>query len=291
MSIVRDLFSVKESSKVLSLLILVLGVSPLIAPTVGGYVTLAFGWHSIFIILALISLILLGVVFFYLPESHTPDSSVKLRLAPIFKTYATIIKEPQFYAHVFAGAFAFSNLFLYVASSPMIFMSIYQVTPLEYGWIFAGLSVGFIGFSQLNIFLLKKFQNDQILRGALFVQAASALLFLIGTFSGWSGIDCAIAQLFILLACAGFKTPNEATLALAPFKKNTGSAAALMGFLQMGIGALVSSLVGLLSGTDMLPLTIIFSSASMVGLMIFIFGRRNIKQFVAPKEPVADLSH
>lgn len=291
MSIVRDLFSVKESSKILSLLILVLGVSPLIAPTVGGYVTIAFGWHSIFIILAALSLILLGVVFFYLPESHTPDSTVRLRLAPIFKTYATIIKEPQFYAHVFAGAFAFSSLFLYVASSPMIFMNIFRVSPLEYGWIFAGLSVGFIGFSQLNIFLLKKFQNSQILRGALFVQASSALLFLIGTFSGWYGIVGTIAHIFTLLACAGLTNPNAASLALAPFKKNTGSAAALMGFLQMGIGAIVSSLVGLLSGTEMVLLTVIFASVSTIALSIFVIGRRNIKIYVAPKETITDLSH
>ncbi|MES2769976.1 MAG: multidrug effflux MFS transporter [Bdellovibrionota bacterium] len=284
MSIVRDLFSVKESSKILSLLILVLGVSPLIAPTAGSYMTLAFGWHSIFIVLALISLLILGVVFFFLPESHTPDSEVTLKLSPIFKTYKAIFKEPQFYTHVLAGAFAFSGLFVYVASSPMIFMSIYKVSPQVYGWIFAGLSVGFIGFSQLNIFLLHKFQNDQILRGALILQTTSALVFLVGTFSGWYGIVGTIFHIFSLLACAGLTNPNAASLALAPFTKNTGSAAALMGFLQMGIGALVSSCVGFLSSDDMIPLTVIFATSSTVALLIFVIGRRRITKYFAPPD-------
>lgn len=272
MSIVRDLFSVKESSKVLSLLILVLGVSPLIAPTAGSYVALYFGWHAIFIILALISLAMLLTVFFFLKESHKPDHSVSLRLKPILKKYLEILIVPQFYIHVLAGAFAFSGLFVYVASSPMIFMNIFKVSAQNYGWIFAGLSVGFIGFSQLNIFLLKKYQNHQIFKGALIFQALSALVFLLGTYAGIYGIIGTITHIFMLLACAGLTNPNAASLGLAPFSKNTGSAAALMGFLQMGIGAIVSSMVGLLSGTEMLPLVAIFAISSATALIILTMG-------------------
>lgn len=291
MSVVRDLFSVKEASKVLSLLILVLGVSPLIAPTVGSYITMVFGWHSIFIILALISLSILAAVFFFLPETHKPDLSFSLRAKPIILNYLSIIKEPQFYAHVLAGAFAFSGLFVYVASSPMIFMSIYQVSPQVYGWIFAGLSIGFIGSSQMNIFLLKKFQNGQIMKGALFVSTISALIFLIGTVNGWYGIVGTIVHIFILLSCLGLSNPNAASLALAPFSRNTGSAAALMGFLQMGIGAAVSSSVGFLNGHDMLPLVCIFAAATSIGLLIFTLGRKKIKRHFAPKEDALEVSH
>lgn len=291
MSIVRDLFSVKEASKVLSLLILVLGVSPLIAPTAGSYITLAFGWHSIFLILSLLSLLILLAAFLFLPHTHQPDATFSLRAKPVILNYLSIMKEPQFYAHVLSGAFAFSGLFVYVASSPMIFMKIYQVSPQVYGWIFAGLSVGFIGASQLNILLLRKLQNEQIMKGALFTSALSALIFLIGTYNGWYEIKGTIIHIFILLCCLGLTNPNAASLALAPFSRNTGSAAALMGFLQMGIGASVSSCVGFLSGDDMLPLVAIFTSASTLGLLIFVLGRKRIKKLYVPKTLSHEIPH
>lgn len=276
MSMIRDLFSVREGAKVFSLLILVLGVSPLLAPTVGGLVTKVYGWHSVFMILAAIGTLLLLTVKFYLPESHKADPTVSLRPGPIFKNFIEILKEPQFYTYVFTGAVAFSGLFVYLAGSPIIFMEVFQVSGQVYSWIFAGISVGFIGMSQVNVILLRKHKNSDILRRALIVQTMIGLSLAGGTYLGLYGLPIVVGHLFLFLACFGLINPNAASMALAPFAKNAGSAAALMGFLQMGVGAAASMGVGVLGIQQIWPIALILFGTTFAAFMILIFGGRHI---------------
>lgn len=276
LAMVRDLFSVSEAAKVFSLLILILGASPLLAPTAGGYAAAAFGWPSVFIILLVIAGLLLATVIFVLPETHRSDQKIQLEFGPIIRTYLEILKTPQFYAYSVSGAVAFSGLFVYVASSPLIFMGVFEVTSQVYGWIFAGLSVGFIGASQLNILLLKKFRNEQILRVALVVQAAVSALFLSAALSGALNLPIAIGLFFIILACVGLANPNASALALAPFAENAGSAAALLGFLQMSIGAAASVGVGILAVESVLPTATTLAVSGGLGAIILFLGSRKI---------------
>ncbi len=276
MTMVRDLFTTKESAKVFSLLILILGASPLLAPTIGGYIATAFGWPAVFIALIVGAALLLTAVFFILPETRGSDTSITLKLGPILKVYATILREPQFYAYSLSGAVAFSGLFVYVAGSPIIFMEIFKVTPQVYGWIFAGLSVGFIGASQFNIICLKRFRNDQILRAALTVQATAGVLFLAGTLTGGLSFVSTLILLFFILGSIGFANPNAAALALAPFKKNGGSAAALLGFLQMSLGATASIGVGIIGSETVLPTAAILAASGTLGLVVLTIGTRKI---------------
>ncbi|MGL6267093.1 MAG: multidrug effflux MFS transporter, partial [Chitinophagaceae bacterium] len=135
-AIVRDRFPVNENAKIFSLLILILGVSPIIAPTAGSFLITAFGWHSVFIVLAIIAALLLTAVIFLLPETKQPDSTVSLRLKPILKGYLNVLKQPQFFTYAIAGAIAAAGLFAYLAGSPFVFMNIYKVTEQQYGLIF-----------------------------------------------------------------------------------------------------------------------------------------------------------
>ncbi|CAN5575639.1 multidrug effflux MFS transporter [soil metagenome] len=276
MAMVRDLFTLREGAKVLSLLILILGASPLLAPSVGSYVSLAFGWHSVFVILMGIAILLLATVKFVLPETHRPDATVVLRFLPIVKSFAEILREPQFYAFTLAGAVAFSGLFVYVAGSPLIFMGIFKVTPQVYGWIFAGISVGFIGSSQLNIFFLRYYRNEQVLKAALVVQAIAGLLFLVAALVNQLSLPVALVLLFFIMGSVGFANPNAASLALAPFERNAGRAAALMGFLQMGIGATATVGIGLIGSESILPTAVILASSGTLGFVILTMGTRGL---------------
>src|SRR5215213_903718 len=162
-AMVRDIFPVEENAKIFSLLMLVIGVSPIIAPTLGGYVTAAFGWHYIFIILTIMSALILVAVHFALPESRKPDLSVSLLPAPIIKSFLSVFKEPQFYTYAFTGAISAAGLYAYLSVSPHVFMELYKVTEKQYGWIFAGVALGLITCSQLNSFLLRKYKSEQII--------------------------------------------------------------------------------------------------------------------------------
>src|SRR5687767_3766600 len=149
LAMARDFFPVEQSAKVFSLLILVIGLSPLLAPTAGGFIATAMGWQWVFIVLALLVFVILMLTIFLLPEGHLPDKTVSLKARPMLLTFVSVFKTPQFFTYSLAGAFSFSSLFIYVAGSPVIFMEIFKVSPQAYGGIFAFLSVGFIGGSQL----------------------------------------------------------------------------------------------------------------------------------------------
>lgn len=275
-AMVRDFFPPRESAKIFSLLMLIIAVSPMLAPTVGGIVTVALGWHWVFVLLAGFALVLILVAFFFLPEGHQADPSIALKPGPISRTYLAILKEPQFYTYALSGAFAFSGLFVYVAGSPILFMDIFQLNAQTYGGIFAFLSVGLIGTAQVNILLTRRFTSEQIFRAALGFQAAVGLLFLAGTLLGGLGLIPTVAFLFLILSSVGLSNPNASALALAPFSKNAGSASALLGFLQIGTGAVASAGVGMIGSKSALPIIAILSLTSLIGLGIFFTGRRRI---------------
>jgi MFS transporter, DHA1 family, multidrug resistance protein len=276
MAMVRDFFHVDETAKIISLLILILSVSPLLAPSVGVFVAVHLGWQWVFIVLSAFVVLMLVISRWVLPEGHKPDRTVSLRLMPILRNYATVLREPQFITYALSGAFAFSGLLVYVASSPIIFMEVFHVSAQKFGAIFAGLATGFIGSNQINVFLLRKFSSEQIFRATLLVECPVALLLFIGTIFHWFGLDTTLVLLFISLSSLGLAYPNAAALALVPFDRNIGSASAMLGFLQIGVSGLASASVGIFNSHTMMPVALILAATSWLGFAILIIGKRSI---------------
>ncbi len=278
MAMVRDFFPVRETAKIISLLILILGVSPLLAPTVGGYVATHWGWQWVFIVLATVAFLNFLVCLFYLPEGHGVDRSVSLKPLPILRNFAAVLKEPQFLTFAVSGAFAFSGLLVYVAGSPIIFMEVFHVSARTFGIIFACLAVGFIGSNQVNVMLLRKFTSVQIYQATLLVECPAALLFLIGTIYGWFGLGITLVLLFIALTSLGLAYPNAAALALSPFDHNIGSASAMLGFVQIGVSGIASASIGAFDSHGMMPVALILAATSWIGFGIFMFGKLKISR-------------
>ncbi len=276
LAMVRDFFPVEESAKIISLLMLILGLSPLLAPTIGGFVATWFGWHAVFILLAAIVLIILLIVFLFLPEGHQPDPSISLKIKPIIAGFFSILRNQQFNIYALSGAFSFAGLFVYVAGSPVIFMDVFHVRPQAYGGIFALLSVGFIGGNQLNIFILRKYKSEQIFRFALMCQLITSIIFLVGSFNNWYGLTGMIVMFFISLSCLGLTYPNASALALVPFKRNVGSASALIGFLQIGIASLASTCVGIFNSNDIPPIIAVLTCTSLIASLLFFLGQKRM---------------
>ncbi len=275
-TMVRDFFPAEARTKVFSLLVLILGAAPLLAPTVGSFIAANLGWQWVFVVLAGMISLLFAVVFFFLPEGHEPDESVSLKLKPILVNFASIIREPQFYTYALAGAFSFAGLLVYIAASPIIFMEVFGVGAKTFGGIFAFLSIGIIGGSQVNLLLTRRFAGERILQVALVCQCLVSVVFLIGTLSESFGLVATIVLFFAFLLCLGILSPNATALALAPFGKNAGSASALLGFLQIGTGALASAGVGLFSSGSRLPAISILAATALTALLILTVGKRTI---------------
>ena len=278
MAMVRDFFPAHETAKIISLLILVISASPLLAPSIGVFVAVQLGWQWVFIVLSAFVFVMLLIARFVLPEGHPPDRSVFLRLRPILRNYALVLKEPQFITYALSGAFAFSGLLVYVTSSPIVFMEVFKVSAQKFSAIFAGLSVGFIGSNQVNVLLLRRFSSEQIFRGALLVECPVALLLLVGTICGWFGLNTTLVLLFIALSSLGLAYPNAAALALVPFSRNIGSASAMLGFLQIGVSGLASASIGIFDSHTMMPVALVLMATSFLGFAILLIGKRFIPE-------------
>jgi len=283
-AMVRDLFPVKDIPKVFSLLMLVLGLSPMLAPTIGGYVTEDYGWHTVFLILMCMGIAILLASQIGLPNSYKPDTSISLKPKPIISNFLKVLKEPQFYTYAFTGAIAFSGLFTYVAASPIVFMDIYHVDAKTYGWIFAFMSVSFIGSSQLNSLLLKRFSSEQMIFAALILQSVVSIIFLFLSINNLLGLYETIAMLFVFLGCLGISNPNTAGLTMAPFAKNAGSASALMGAIQLGLGSLASFAVGIFVKDSVAPMVFIMTVTTIIAFIVLNIGKRFIKNKVSLSE-------
>jgi DHA1 family bicyclomycin/chloramphenicol resistance-like MFS transporter len=272
MAMVRDLFDPKESAKVLSLLLLVLGASPMVAPTAGGYIVITWGWRAIFLVLLILGVLILLLSIFFLPNSYPADEHFSLRPGPIIRNFISVLSVRQFLVYVFVQALAFAGLFAYVSGSPVVFMDIFQVDKKAYGWIFAFLSVAFIVLSQFNSLLLRRYTSQQIIRVALTGQVMVGLAFWGFALAGWLSLGTTIAFLFVFLGCLGFTNPNAAALAMAPFAKNAGTASSLLGALQLGIGALAASGVSAFADGTVRPMAGIIAVTSVLALGTLFYG-------------------
>lgn len=285
-AMVRDLFPLEENAKVFALLILVLGASPMIAPTLGGYITASWGWHYIFGILALIGAGTLLASWLWLPDHYKADKSISLKPLPILKGFKTVLTDPQFYTYTFTGAIAFAGLFAYVSGSPLLFMKVFGVSEKVYGWIFAALSIGFVGASQMNTVLLRWYRSEDIVRVALACYAVTGILFLVFSVLQLMSLPVTIVFLFLLLSCIGILNPNASSLSLAPFSKNAGTASALMGALQMGFGALISVIISMFEKPSVMPLVVAMTGAAVFSFITFHICKRRIVHKVESKNEV-----
>jgi DHA1 family bicyclomycin/chloramphenicol resistance-like MFS transporter len=287
-AMVRDFFPVKESAKIFSLLFLMIGASPLLAPTIGSALMAGLGWRWIFTLLAAIAFVILAVTFFLLPEGHQPDHSVSLRLGPILKGFWKILEDPQFLTYSLAGAFSFAGLFAFVAGSPIIFMDGFHMGTKAFGIVFAVLVMGFIGGNQLNVLLLRWFTSQKIFSAALLVQVIVGVVFFAGIRSHIVGLSATLVLFFLFLSCIGLTYPNAAALGLARFSRDAGRASALLGFLQTGTGALISMCIGLLGVQAVVSF---LSFSALTALLIFLLGRRFIGELIVNEEREALVAH
>jgi DHA1 family bicyclomycin/chloramphenicol resistance-like MFS transporter len=289
-ALVSDLFPKDKRAEVFSMITLVIAVSPMIAPTVGGYVTAAFGWNWVFIILAGITLLIIAAIYFFLPTGRMPDTSVSLKPQAVLGSFFTVIRQPQFLIYTMAGGLATAAPFAYIAGSSDVFMNIYKVSEQQYGWIFAILAFAMIGSTQLNHILLKKFTSQQIIKTTLMYQSVVGTLLVVGVWNNWYNLYTLIGMMFIFLTGQGLTGPNTSALSLAPFKKHIGSASALMGSWRMGAGAIISIIVSVLHNNTAIPMVGMMAACSLVSLVILFVGNATVNNAARKRDVEGEIS-
>ncbi len=273
-TLVRDLFPVDKTAQAFSWITLVIAVSPIVAPALGGYVAVVFGWQSIFYVLAALTFLMLVAVYLYLPQGRGANPTLSLLPQSVIKNFAVVIRQPQFLLYTLSGGIGTAALFAYIAGSADVFMTIYKVSQQEYGWIFAIVAFFLIGATQLNHLLLKRFTSNQLVKAALLYQCVVGLFLVLGTELAILSKYALVALIALFMAGHGLVNPNTNALCLAPFSRHTGSAASLTGSFRMGMGGVVSALVTLFHDGTAVPMVGVMAGCSFTGLVILLAGSR-----------------
>lgn len=282
-AMVRDFFPPEQNARIFSLLILVLSVSPMLAPTIGSFLSIGLGWQSVFIFLAVLVILIFLGVFFFLSESRKPDKAYSLNIVSISRNYISVLKEHYFIVYAILGGLSFSSLFSYIASSPGVFIEHFGLTQKQYGWLFALLASGLILASQVNTFLLRRFRSEQIIKAAFICQNCFGGILLLFSYFLADNMWVTIGLLFLYLSSIGLIMPNASALAMKPFEENAGSASALLGFIQMGLGSLATIGIGLMNIQTVFPMALCIVTSSLLGLAVVFVSAKFIKSSTVEK--------
>lgn len=243
-AVIRDRCGARDAARAFSLLILVMGLAPILAPLLGGAVAAWLGWREIFLLLALYGGIGLAVVYYGLPETHDTRHEPPLRLGRVLGDYGRLLGSRSFIGYTLAGGLAFAGMFAYIAGSPFVLIELYGIPAEHFGWVFGLNALGFVVTSQVNARLLKTRSLSWLLHHAIWLPALASLVLVLASVEGWLALPLILAGFFVYVASLGFIGPNATAATLATHGQQAGTASALMGALQFGIATLTGAMVG-----------------------------------------------
>jgi DHA1 family bicyclomycin/chloramphenicol resistance-like MFS transporter len=273
-AIVRDLADGHAAARIMSKMMLVMGVAPIMAPTVGSLVLGVWGWQAIFWVCAAYGGICLIGVLLLLPETLPESRRTKLGFTAQISRYVQVMGERGFITNTMMGGMAMFGMFAYLAGSPSVFIRTFGLAPSSYGIMFGACASGFILASQINPRLLHRFGTQAISRVSMRVMLVATLVMTTISFAGYATWPLVAVCVLFAMSSQGFTMPNATVGALARHAAHAGSASALMGTLQFALAGVSGLLVGLLEDGTARP---------MAGLMFLGALGANIAEWYRPK--------
>jgi len=243
-AIVRDLFNHTETARMLSLLTLVMGLAPILAPLLGGFLLTIGGWQANFLVQMAFGLAVGAATLFQLKESRSEATAIQAKAENPFQAYGILIRQRRLIGYTLAGALNGAALFTYVSSSPELLIKTFGISPQMFGWAFGLNAVGIIGGGQVNRYVLRTLTPDQVLRAASLSAALVAIALALAAFAGLGAVYI-LPLLFLLLSSFGFMQGNTMAGALNVDPLRAGSISALMGGVSFASGALASTAAGI----------------------------------------------
>lgn len=267
-AVVRDRCSTREAARAFSALILVMGLAPILAPLLGGWVMAFYGWRVIFMLLAVCGALCLVMVYVGLAESHDTRHAPPLRVRRVLGDYGRLLLNRPFLGYAISGGLAMAGMFVYIAGSPFMLIELYGIPQQHFGWVFGTNALGFIVASQLNARQLRAFAPTELLRWALWVPALAGLLLAVTVTAEAAPLPVLLPALFLFVASLGYVAPNSSAAALATHGQQAGTASALLGTLQFGFATLAGTLVSLWHDGTARPLAILMALCGVSALLV-----------------------
>jgi MFS transporter, DHA1 family, multidrug resistance protein len=268
-AVVRDLFTGRAAATMLSRLFLVLGAAPVLAPTLGGELLRFTSWRGIFAVLAVYGLLLLAVGWFALRETLPPSRRSARGVAGTLHTYRGLLRDRTFVGLVLVAGLTMAGLFSYVSGSSFVFQRQFGLDEQQFGLLFGAGAFWLIAATQLNPVVLRRWSPAQVLVTGTVVGALAGAALLVLAATGTGGLVAVVVPLWAMLFASGLALPNAPALALSRHGESAGSAAAMLGAVQFGVGAAVSPVVGLL-GNDAAAMGTVIVTALLLAIVVLV---------------------
>ncbi|MCC9022783.1 multidrug effflux MFS transporter [Bacillus nakamurai] len=265
----RDMYSGKELTAFFSLLMLVNGAAPILAPITGGFVLQFASWKTVFIVLAIIGILIFISVLAALPESLPLEKRTKGGLQETLTTFRRLLGDRMFMGFALSQAFVLTGMFAYIAGSPFVLQNIYGVSAQMFSLLFAVNGAGIIAASQITGRLAKKLDERKLFAAGLIIAIIGSIALLLSLAFGL-GLTAVCISLFIIVSCVGIVTTTGFALAMQKQGKGAGSAAALLGLLPFIGGALAAPLVGAAGEENAWPMAASIFGFNLIAVLSYI---------------------
>jgi len=292
-AMVRDQFPPEDLRRVFSMLILVLGVSPLIAPLLGSYLLIWFGWHAIFWMQGALGAACLLGVHFRMTESLAPQHRRSLEMTHIVSGYRELLRDRTFVGASLVCGFSSAGMFAYISGSPFVLIDFYKIPTQMFGWLFACIAAGVIVSSQINGRMPHRIALWKVLRTANVVQLVAGVLMVAAAFTGFGGAWGVFIPVFAYMCGAGFVFPNGSAIAMMRHGNMAGMASALLGTIQFLVAAVGTILMGTIESSTAIPMTVIICACGVAATVFnFTMLGSRLESGPAPAPATAvDASH
>jgi len=291
MAIVRDLFTGVRAAQLLSRLILVIGVAPILAPSLGSALLNVTSWRGIFVALAIAAAGLWVLAWRALPETlptyHRQPATVRGSL----RSYRQLFGDGTFLVMVAVAGLSFATVFAYIAGAPFILQGRFELSPQQFGLAFSANAVGMIIMTQLNPVLVGRFGPVRVMSVGVLVAASGAVALLTAALAGFGGMAGFLVPFGVILAAAGICFPNAPAIALSRHGAVAGTAAAMLGASQFLVAGSVAPLVGALDDGSGVPMAAVIVGTTTAAAILFWTARRRLLAQSGPVEEPRSSAH
>ncbi|UOP10428.1 multidrug effflux MFS transporter [Pseudomonas palleroniana] len=274
-AIVRDLYTGHEAARLMALLMLVMSVSPILAPLAGSLVISIWSWREVFAVLAVVSVLCLVMTRLQLPETHPAERRLGKTLGNAIGSYGALLRDPVFIGLSLVSGFGLATFFVFIGSAPFVYIEYFGLTPTQFSLCFALNAASFFTMSQLTARLSARYGLARLIRGS--VIAVASVLGLLAVTTAWSShLAVMMSLLFIGFGFLGLLLPAAGVLSLEDHGAVAGSASALLGAIQMITGAVCMALVGVFADHTPAPMLVGIALCALAALLVTLWTLRRL---------------
>lgn len=268
MAVVRDLFSGRAAAAVISRLVMVMGLAPVLAPSLGSAVLQLGSWRMVFAVLATLGVLLGLLAAFGLKETLPAERRAAPGVRSTLQTYGVLLRDRFLLGYMAIASLTMAAVFAYVSGASFVLQDGFGLDARVFGLLFGVGAVGLIVSSQVNVVLLRRFTPGRILSTALTVAALAGAVLLFDAVTGAGGLLGIVVPIWVVLAMVALCGPNATALALAEHGRHAGAAAALLGAAQFAVGAAIAPLTGLGQAGSAVPMAVTIAGALLLAALM-----------------------